>query len=361
MDRRVFLIASLAPLALASRAAGQASGDRTWPFRKPESYDITTPDAVREEKFLTLGGVEQWVSIRGRSRANPVLLLLGATGGGPGAVNTLNLQARLAWEEYFTVVAWDPRGSGRTFIRSGKEKAAQDLTMERIVADGLELTDHLRQTLGKRRIGLLGIFYGTTLAQKMVRARPNAFSVLTLDGLVANSAREREQYYFDRLKALATAAGDGEALRDLEYSGPFVWDPGADREKRLKLSAVYRKYRPPNPRFNGAPPPWTLAEAAAVRDGMILGDEKLLPEWKTYDFASLPAAFDMPVVVITGADNLFAPTPFARAWLQKVKAPRKAFHAIAGAGNHAMETHPEAYLDILRREVRPHAVARERV
>ncbi|HEY8571258.1 alpha/beta fold hydrolase [Phenylobacterium sp.] len=360
MNRRLFLTASAAALAFAPAAGAQNPADRDWPALKPDAYEIATPKGVREEAFVTLGGVEQWVSIRGRDKANPVLLLIGSTGGGPGATHSLTQQVRLPWEEHFTVVSWDVRGSGKSYIRAGKEKARDGLTLDRIVADGLELTDHLRRRLGKRRIALLGIFYGATIGQKMALARPDAYSVLALDGPVANSSHEREQFYYDRLVELARAAGDNAALEDLKFSGPFVWDDGVDPQKRVKLSAVYRKYRPPNPRFNGTPPHWTLLEASRNREGMLLGDEVLLPEWKAYDFGKLGYRYGVPIVVVTGADNLFAPAPMARAWLDRVHAPSKAFHAIPGGGNHAQETHPEAYLELLVKHVRPLAASRER-
>ena len=38
---------------------------------------------LEEASFLTIGGIEQWVTIRGDDRRNPVLLLLH---GGPGDV-----------------------------------------------------------------------------------------------------------------------------------------------------------------------------------------------------------------------------------------------------------------------------------
>jgi hypothetical protein len=41
----------------------------------------TTATPIQEERFVTLGGIEQWITIRGANRANPVLLIVH---GGPG-------------------------------------------------------------------------------------------------------------------------------------------------------------------------------------------------------------------------------------------------------------------------------------
>jgi proline iminopeptidase len=41
----------------------------------------TSPDAVGESGFVTIGGVPQWIQIRGARRTNPIILVLH---GGPG-------------------------------------------------------------------------------------------------------------------------------------------------------------------------------------------------------------------------------------------------------------------------------------
>ena len=59
-----------------------------------------TPNGV--ERF---GGIDQWVSIRGSDRRNPVLLYMH---GGPGYVSIpMSWWFNRGWEEYFTIVQWD--------------------------------------------------------------------------------------------------------------------------------------------------------------------------------------------------------------------------------------------------------------
>ncbi len=93
---------------------------------------LYAPDHARRINVLervTLGGVKQWISIRGHDRGNPVLLFLH---GGPGSANLAKLRLQCPeLEKHFVVVTWDQRGAG-------KSQAAFDpntLSVERIASD----------------------------------------------------------------------------------------------------------------------------------------------------------------------------------------------------------------------------------
>jgi hypothetical protein len=44
--------------------------------RNRRDYAITSPNGIDEAKYVTIGGIEQWITIRGEDRNNPVLLFL---------------------------------------------------------------------------------------------------------------------------------------------------------------------------------------------------------------------------------------------------------------------------------------------
>src|SRR5262245_61477908 len=105
--------------------------------RNARDYAITTPNGIDEGRYVEVGGIEQWITIRGEDRKNPVLLFLH---GGPGdATNPWGYAGFRTWLKTFTVVQWDQRGAGRTWGRSGPS-AADTITIERMVQDGVELT-----------------------------------------------------------------------------------------------------------------------------------------------------------------------------------------------------------------------------
>src|SRR5579871_3862774 len=104
--------------------------------------------SIDRTDYVKLGGLEQWISIKGEDRANPVLLVVH---GGPGDVQWPQADKYVPWQKAFTVVQWDQRGAGHTFARSGREQTP-DVNLARIAADGVELAEHLCHRLGKKRI-----------------------------------------------------------------------------------------------------------------------------------------------------------------------------------------------------------------
>jgi hypothetical protein len=74
---------------------------------------IVTPNGVERLEKVRLGGIDQWASIRGADRRNPVLHIHG----GPGYISIpMSWWFGRGWEEYFTIVQWDQRAAGKTIF-----------------------------------------------------------------------------------------------------------------------------------------------------------------------------------------------------------------------------------------------------
>jgi hypothetical protein len=140
--------------------------------RNAQQYAMSSAKGIDEGSYVTIGGIEQWVTIRGWDRDNPVLLFLH---GGPGDVtNPWTFALFAPWERHFTVVQWDQRGAGRTLRKTGPT-VAPTITVERMVQDGIELSEYLRKHLSKEKIIIVGHSFGTILGLAMVRARTELF------------------------------------------------------------------------------------------------------------------------------------------------------------------------------------------
>jgi predicted alpha/beta-fold hydrolase len=98
-------------------SAAGTLGYRAWrQHENAVALAIDPRTGVAETMFVRLGGVSQWIQIRGDDRRNPVLLFVH---GGPGSTVSPVSSLLQPWEKYFTVVMWDQRDAGKTFARNG--------------------------------------------------------------------------------------------------------------------------------------------------------------------------------------------------------------------------------------------------
>src|SRR6185437_2833100 len=113
-----------------------------------DARKIVTPNGIERLQAVRIGGIEQWVSVRGMDKGNPALLFLH---GGPGYMSIpMSWWFTRGWEEYFTVVQWDQRGAGKTLLLNGRAALAPTMTPERMVADAQEMVSWVARELGKR-------------------------------------------------------------------------------------------------------------------------------------------------------------------------------------------------------------------
>jgi proline iminopeptidase len=115
---------------------------------------IVSPEGVERLETEPIGGIDQWISVRGVDRRDPILLYIH---GGPGYVSmATSWYFQRGWEEYFTVVQWDQRGAGKTHLANDPGAIAPTMTFERMVVDTEEMIGWLRKEFGKNKIFVLG-------------------------------------------------------------------------------------------------------------------------------------------------------------------------------------------------------------
>jgi pimeloyl-ACP methyl ester carboxylesterase len=72
-----------------------------------------------------------------------------------------------------------------------------------------------------------------------------------------------------------------------------------------------------------------------------------------FEAEDLGTRFRIPMYCFQGEHDVNSPTALAREYFEKIRAPRKAFHVIPGAGHNTVAFHDEL-LALLESEVRPH-------
>jgi pimeloyl-ACP methyl ester carboxylesterase len=325
--------------------------------RNEQHYRITAERGIDEARYVRIGGIEQYVSIRGENRGNPVILFLH---GGPGdATNPWGYLAFRSWLKHFTVVQWDQRGAGRTLGKSGKG-IAPTISVERMTQDGVELADHLRKSLQRDKLILVGHSWGSILGLSMVKAHPDAFYAFVGTGQVADQTRNYAVAHEALLKH-ARSHDEGIAVEELLAIGPPPYSDLRGWSVQRKWSNLFEHADLFISGMLGAAlsaPGYAFADIDDWMAGQLLSGEQLIPQTMRLDSQALGGSFAIPVFVIQGAEDFTTPTSLAQEFVTSLRAPQKEFVAIPGGGHFAVFMKSDEFLRELVDRVRPLAMRR---
>jgi pimeloyl-ACP methyl ester carboxylesterase len=345
----VGLVAVVA-LSLAYHALPQGVAAQALPARAPEP--------VNEEKFVRIGGIDQWVTIKGDDRKNPVVLFLH---GGPGDAMSPFADAMFGgWEKNFTLVQWDQRGAGRTYGKSDPS-IAPTMTIECMVQDGIEVAEFLARHLNKKKVIIVGGSWGSILGIYLAHGRPDLFySYVGMAQLV--NMRKNQSASYARVLELARASGDQEAITELSKIGSPPWNSDSLSKWHVfrKWELAYQAKRVTAPPALGKispayASPEERAQWAAADDysGIHFFGLTLSGPLEDVDLPALGLTFAIPIFVLQGQEDLVALPELAKAYFDSIKAPRKQFYLVAGTGHEPSAPQLDLTLKVLVEQVRP--------
>ncbi len=325
---------ALAGVLLAAGIAGPAAA--TTPTNRAEATAIVadirrvvTDTGVERLETVRIGGIDQWVSIRGHDRRNPVLLMLH---GGPGWVSMpMSWYFQRGWEEYFTVVQWDQRGAGKTYRDNDPAQVGPTMTLERMVADTEEMAAWLRREFGKDRIFVLGHSWGSYLGLQLAKTRPDWLHAYIGVGQLTDAPEsERRGWAF----AFEQAARDGntEAMAELRSVAPY-----AEGTQAVALADLMVQRRWLN-HYGGMvhnrtggqaeaaaialSPEYTDADLATVWTANRFSMDRLLAEVLTLDLTRIDR-LEVPLLLLLGRHDHNVSSAVAAEWFDRVRAPSK--------------------------------------
>jgi pimeloyl-ACP methyl ester carboxylesterase len=201
----------------------------------------------------------------------------------------------------------------------------------------------------------MGHSWGTIIGSGMAQQRPELFDAYVGTGQVAAWA-DTVQWQFDFLKQRYRETGNSGELAKLEAIGKpdpknvaqyFGWSR-ALRQNVGKADAGWFTNMLSTAKANGE----TDETIKAASDGMGASGQALIGVTVLTDLPATAPGFKMPYYVIQGRDDLHAPTALARAYFDKVQAPRKQYAVIEDGGHFALATNAEEFDRLLKVMVR---------
>ena len=122
---------------------------------------------IDTSEAIEIGGIKQWVSMKGINDHDPILLFLH---GGPGnSAMSFGDRFTSLLQKHFVVVQWDQRESGNTAKLDTSLKA---LTVELMLSDAIEVINYLRKRFSCEKIYLMGHSWGGFLGLQVAHIHP---------------------------------------------------------------------------------------------------------------------------------------------------------------------------------------------
>ncbi|MEV5971752.1 alpha/beta hydrolase [Streptomyces sp. NPDC051921] len=353
-------VAATSAAALAASAVALLGHRALERSRNASLMKITSPNGIDEQGFVRIGGIEQWISIRGEDPANPVILELH---GGPGASTAIFGPRTRSWEKHFTIVRWDMRGTLKTLGRNGAEGSGE-MTFDRVYADAIEITDHIRARLAVDKVVLLGHSYGSVFGLRLARAFPDRYSAYVgTDQNIHDAGRDDSVH-----RALLTRLRAGGKRREVAAVEALHPDErrwtARERAMHAKLLATSDPLTLDTMKKTVMGSLWfsplhSLREMRLFLKGMPLSEQIAQATAGCDDWAD-GTEFELPFFVFQGEKDVLTSPALARRFFDDVQAPVKGFALIEGGSHFAAFRRPERFLELLLAHVRP-LVARETV
>lgn len=295
---------------------------------------------IQEEKFISINGIEQWITIKG-NRSKPIILFLH---GGPGSpISPYSDILYKDLEKDFIIVQWDQRGTGKTFGKYAPEELTPEylkenpLSLDLMTNDGIELSKYLLKHLDKQKIILFGTSWGSALGVKMASKRPELYHAYVGHSQIVNPTIDLD--FYNRIYKMAERKNDKEAIDILNTIGK----PPYDRAKKVgQLFRILKKYEHMN--STPAPDNWFVLspEYDNPKDNQnrsdgddysfvnYTGDTKLGVESMSagINLMETNLEFQVPVFLIQGNEDILTPKGKTKKYFNKIKAPKKKYYLL---------------------------------
>lgn len=302
----------------------------------------TKENRIEEERFITINGIEQWVTIKG-DRSKPAILFLHGGPGSPISPYSDNLYG--SFEKDFIIIQWDQRGAGRTFGKNAPSEINLEyfkenpLTADQIINDGIVLSEYLTKYLGKQKLTLFGTSWGSVPGVAMASKRPDLFTAYVGHSQIV-TPKSNALKTFQKVSDMVQKANDQESAEILKTIGA---PPYAQAKTVGRFFRVLKKYE--RQRATPAPDSWFVPAPAYDNDTDRLnsengddysflnyaGDSKLgiAAMSATIDNRTNYTNFRIPVYFIQGEEDILTPAEDTQEYFARIKAPAKKYIPLA--------------------------------
>ncbi len=288
------------------------------------------PGSIASLEKVKLGGVDQWLIIRGHDVNKPVLLFLS---GGPGASESARvLRFNSELEKHFVVVIWEQRGCGKSYPSLNPKS---DLTIDQYVSDVIELSELLRVRFKEQKIYLVGHSWGTIIGALAAQQRSDLFHAYIGTAQMVD-VRATDQMIYDLVLEHSIQTGDTDFAQTLEKQGPPPYFGKSPIKPYATLfGREYQFFEVPNIkdetyRREGdaiqlmlKQPEYGWLDRVYYLLGLMNTFNVVYPQLQELDFRVDAARLDLPVYIVLGRHDMNNPSSIPEEYFNLLEAPKK--------------------------------------
>lgn len=266
-----------------------------------------------------------------------------------------------SWEDYFTVVQWDQRGSGKSYNANDPKTIQPTISAERMIEDAGEVVQFLRKRYEKNKIFVLGHSWGSLVGVSLAHSHPEWLYAYVGTGQMINGKENERVGYANTLRA-AEAAGNLSAIAELKAIAPYPETDGSvpleklGKERHWSVAlggltyqrSTYDYYE----NLFRLSPEYTEQDVAAIDKGSALSLGALIPAILNFNYSDT-VRFQCPIILFEGRHDDTTPAEIAAQWFKRVQAPDKKLVWFENSAHMAMVEEPGRFLVHLVQDVRP--------
>lgn len=279
---------------------------------------------------VQLGGITQWIRVRGADASSPVLLLMQQGPGLPIINEARRFERLLGLEQAFTVVYWDQRGTGLSAPSPRRNANRFEISPARMVDDTVSMLELLHSRFGGKAY-IAGFSFGATFAAYAAVRRPDLVAALIAVGMDIDIPAADTSAYAFALGA-ARRRGSRRAIRQLEAIGPPPHTTSKQFSVRARWVANFGGVVT-NVSYNGIvrallaslarSPDYPPAAVIRTVRGLSASLAALVPQLASTDLIRTLPRLDVPIVMVQGRLDQVAPPEPAQRFYDSLAAPGK--------------------------------------
>jgi len=326
---------------------------KTPPHRGPKGRVL--PDSIAEAHYVNLGGLDQWMLIRGENLNNPPLILLH---GGPGFSETHFFRHfNSPLEKAFTVVYWDQRGSGKSFNSKIPESS---MTVDQFITDLDELVEAVHKRVGRKEVTIFGHSWGSALGVLYAARFPEKVTAYVGSGQIGDWSTAESSSYAYTL-AEAQRHNNRRALKELLAIGPPPYPASSlwtERtwlqrfEGQLEARALWNMLRT----FLGVPE-LSIFDLPNLLRGFRFSLDAMWAEVSRLNLIKFVPTLKIPVFFFLGRRDHWVPPETSVAYLDALTAPSKKLVWFEESGHEPFVDEPVKFNASMLEFVRPVVVS----